>query len=157
MSNLFIALTRGMFLIVAGWSTIKPIANIEPWFIGLIFACYIMGAATTKDFSDIKGDRLFGIKTLPILYGSEKTAKIIAPFFYLPFMVLIPLGVTINIIRMTALPLTLLSLWGLYTAKLITQKPQELTLEKNHVSWKHMYFTLIVGQIGFAIAYFIKR
>lgn len=154
-SNIFIALPRGMFLIVAGWSTAKPIFNIEPWFIGLIFALYLMGAATTKDFSDIKGDNQFGIKTLPVLYGPEKAAKMISPFLYIPFM-LIPLGVIAKIIRLTTLPLTLLAIWGLYTAKLITQRPQELTLEKNHISWKHMYFMLIVGQIGFAIAYFIK-
>lgn len=154
-SNVFIALPRGMFLIVAGWSAFKPVFNVEPWFIGLIFALYLMGAATTKDFSDIKGDSRFGIKTLPVLYGPEKTAKIISPFLYIPFM-LIPLGVIAGIIRFTTLPLTLLAVWGLYTAKLIIKRPQELTLEKNHISWKHMYLMLIVGQIGFAIAYLIK-
>jgi 4-hydroxybenzoate polyprenyltransferase len=154
-SNIFIALPRGMFLIVAGWSTVRPIFNIEPWFIGLIFALYLMGAATTKDFSDIKGDSQFGIKTLPVLYGPEKAARMISPFLYIPFM-LIPLGVIAKVIRLTTLPLTSLVLWGLYTAKLIMEKPQDLTLEKNHISWKHMYLMLIVGQIGFAIAYLIK-
>lgn len=154
-SNIFIALPRGMFLIVAGWSITKSIFNIEPWFIGLIFALYLLGAATTKDFSDTRGDNKFGIKTLPVLYGPEKAAKIISPFLYAPFM-LIPLGVTTKIIRLTTLPLTLLVFWGLYTAKLIMEKPEELTLEKNHISWKHMYLMLIVGQLGFAIAYLIK-
>ncbi len=154
-SNIFIALPRGMFLIIAGWSTVKPIFNIQPWFIGLIFALYLMGAATTKDFSDIRGDNQFGIKTLPVLYGPEKAAKIISPFLYIPFL-FIPLGVGAKIIKLTTLPLTLLFIWGLYTAKLITKEPQELALEKNHISWKHMYLMLIVGQIGFAIAYFIK-
>jgi geranylgeranylglycerol-phosphate geranylgeranyltransferase len=155
LSNIFIAIPRGMLLIVAGWSITKSIFSIEPWFIGLIFALYLMGAASTKDFSDIEGDRRFGIKTLPVIYGPEKAAKMISPFFYAPFM-LIPLGVAAGIIRLTALPLTLLIFWGLHTAKLIAGKPLELTLEKNHISWKHMYLTLIVGQLGFAIAYLIK-
>jgi 4-hydroxybenzoate polyprenyltransferase len=154
-SNIAIALPRGMLLIVAGWSTVKSVFSIEPWFIGLIFALYLTGAATTKDFSDIKGDSQFGIKTLPILYGPEKAAKIISPFLYIPFM-LIPLGVIVNIIKLTALPLVLFVMWGLYTAKLITKRPQDLTLEQNHISWKHMYFMLIAGQVGFAIAYLIK-
>ena len=154
-SNIAIALPRGAFLIVAGWSVNKSIFNIEPWFIGLIFVLYLMGAATTKDFSDIKGDSQFEIRTLPVIYGPEKAAKIISPFLYLPFM-LIPLGVITGIIKLTALPLTFLVIWGLYTAKLITKRPQDLTLEKNHISWKHMYFMLIVGQIGFAAAYLIK-
>lgn len=154
-SNLSIALPRGMLLIVAGWSAARPVNNIEPWFIGFIFALYLIGAATTKDFSDIKGDKQFGIRTLPVIYSPEKAARIISPFFFLPFM-LIPVGVAMNIIRFTALPLVLLSVWGLFTARLIMKKPQGLTLEKNHISWKHMYLILIVGQIGFAIAYLIK-
>ncbi|MBU1923918.1 MAG: UbiA family prenyltransferase, partial [Candidatus Omnitrophica bacterium] len=99
-SNISIALPRGMLLIVAGWSVEKSILHIEPWFIGLIFALYLMGAATTKDFSDIKGDSRFGIKTLPVLYGPEKAAKMIAPFLYIPFL-LIPVGVMLKIIRLT--------------------------------------------------------
>jgi 4-hydroxybenzoate polyprenyltransferase len=154
-SNISIALPRGMLLIVAGWSVNKSIFNAEPWFIGLIFALYLMGAATTKDFSDIKGDSQFGIKTLPVLYGPEKAAKIISPFLYIPFM-LIPLGVICGIIKVIALPLTFLVIWGLYTANLITKRPQDLTLERNHISWKHMYFMLMAGQLGFAIAYIIR-
>jgi len=155
LSNISIALPRGMLLIVAGWSVEKSIFHIEPWFIGLIFALYLLGAVTTKDFSDIKGDSRFGIKTLPVLFGPEKATKIIAPFLYIPFL-LIPLGVMFKVIRLTALPLAFLAIWGLYTARLITEKPQELTLEKNHISWKHMYLMLIGGQIGFAIAYLLK-
>ncbi|MDD4894568.1 MAG: UbiA family prenyltransferase [Candidatus Omnitrophica bacterium] len=156
LSNICIALPRGMLLIVAGWSIIKPVFHIEPWFIGLIFALYLFGAATTKDFSDIEGDKRFGVKTLPVLYGPVMAAKMISPFLYAPFL-LIPIGVIFGIIRVQALPLTLLAIWGVYTAKLITKKPQGLTLEKNHISWKHMYFMLIVGQLGFAASYFIKK
>ncbi len=155
LSSVCIALPRGMLLIVAGWSIVSPVWVIEPWFIGLIFALYLMGASVTKDFSDIKGDREFSIKTLPVLYGPERSAKIIAPFFYLPF-ILIPLGVINKIILPQSLPLVLLGLWGFYTAKLILLRPQDLTLEKNHISWKHMYLILIVGQLGFAAAYLIK-
>ncbi len=155
LSNAFIALARGLLLIVAGWSIARPVFNIEPWFIGLIFALYLLGAATTKDFSDIQGDSRFGIRTLPVVYGPEKAAKMISPFFYIPFT-LIPLGVVFGIIRLTAMPLTLLVIWGMYTARLITRRPRELALETNHISWKHMYLMLIIGQLGFAVAYLIK-
>lgn len=154
-SNVAIAIPRGMLLIVAGWSVIRPVSSLEPWFIGLIFALYISGAASTKDFSDVKGDSSFGIKTLPVLYGPQKTARIISPFFYMPFL-LIPIGVALNIIRAATLPLTLMGLWGVYTAKLITKNPEGLTFEKNHISWKHMYLMLIAAQLGFAAAYLLK-
>jgi len=154
-SNIFIAIPRGMLLIVAGWSVYRPVSTVEPWFIGGIFALYLMGAATTKDFSDMEGDKRYGIRTLPVVYGPEKAAKIIAPFLYMPFL-LIPAGIMLKALRVKTLPLALLSIWGLYTAKLIIRKPRELTFEKNHISWKHMYFLLAAGQLGFAIAYLIK-
>jgi geranylgeranylglycerol-phosphate geranylgeranyltransferase len=154
-SNIYIAIPRGMFLIVSGWSIVRSIWTVEPWFIGLIFTLYLMGASVTKDFSDVKGDRRFSIRTLPVIYGPEKSARIISPFFYLPF-ILIPLGVATKIILPQTLPLTCLGIWGFYTAKLILLRPQDLTIEQNHISWKHMYFTLIAGQLGFALAYIIK-
>jgi 4-hydroxybenzoate polyprenyltransferase len=154
-NNLSIAVPRGMLLIVAGWSSVKSIFHVEPWYVGLLFSLYLTGAVTTKDFADIKGDRQFGIHTLPVLYGPRKTVQIISPFLYLPFM-LIPLGFVIGILRPTVLPLTLLLIWGVYTVRLLTKNPEELTLEKNHISWKHMYGTLIIGQLGFAVAYLIK-
>lgn len=154
-SNAAIAFVRGMLLIVAGWSISRTVFSPEPWFIGLIFALYLLGAAATKDFSDMPGDARGGIRTLPLVYGPEKAAQIISPFFYLPFL-LIPLGVAAGIIRPAALPLTALSLWGFYAARLITRNPKQLALEKNHVSWKHMYLILITGQLGFAAAYLIS-
>lgn len=154
-NNGVIALARGMLLIVAGWGIVRPVFSPAPWFIGLIFALYLAGAATTKDFSDIPGDARFGIKTLPVVFGPEQAARLISPFFYFPF-VLIPLGIISGILRTATLPLTLLFFWGFYTAHLLTRRPQDLTLEKNHISWKHMYLILIAGQIGFAIAYLIK-
>ena len=86
-----------MLLKVAGWSTVKTIFGLEPWYIGAIFGLFVLGASTTKDFADIEGDRAGGCQTLPILYGVKKAAWIIAPFFVLPF-VLIPIGVWAGIL-----------------------------------------------------------
>ncbi len=151
-ANLAIAFLRGLLLIVAGWSSMRSAFALAPWFVGGIFFLYLLGAATTKDFADMKGDAKFGIKTLPVVYGPQKTTKIISPFFVIPFL-LIPLGVLLRIIRPTSLPLAMLAIWGLYVRKLILKNPQALTIEANHISWKHMYLLLITGQLGFAIAY----
>ncbi len=56
-----------------------------------IFVLFLIGAASTKDFADIEGDRAGGCKTLPILHGVAKAAWIIAPFFVFPWL-LLPLG-----------------------------------------------------------------
>jgi len=157
-ANLTIAIPRGCLLIVAGWTAVRSFYDFEPWFIGSIFALYLLGAASTKDFSDIKGDKMYGCNTLPIILGAKKAAITIAPFFVLPFL-LIPYGKINGMLTGSTIvlyPLTaILVVWGGYTAYLILRKPEELTLEANHISWKHMYLMLLVGQIGFALAYLI--
>ena len=59
-ANITIAIPRGVLLKVAGWSTVKTIMGAEPWYIGTIFGLFLLGAASTKDFADIEGDRAGG-------------------------------------------------------------------------------------------------
>ena len=82
-----------MLLKVAGWSTVKTIVGVEPWYIGAIFGLFLLGAASTKDFADIEGRprRRLQDPAHP-LRGRRRAAWIIAPFFVLPFF-LIPVGV----------------------------------------------------------------
>jgi len=155
-ANITIAIPRGVFLKVAGWSAVKTVIGLEPWYIGSIFGLFLLGASSTKDFADIPGDRADGCKTLPILYGVRNAAWIISPFFVFPFF-LIPIGVRLGIL--TGNPVLLMVLgplliaYGLYTSYLMVRKPEELASTENHVSWKHMYLMMMVAQVGFALAY----
>ena len=56
-ANVTIAIPRGVLLKVAGWSSVKTIVGVEPWYIGAIFGLFLLGATTTKDFADMEGDR----------------------------------------------------------------------------------------------------
>ena len=164
LANFTIAIPRGILLKVAGWAMVARILYMEPWYIGTIFGLYLIGAASTKDFADIKGDLAGGCRTLPIIYGVRKAAWIISPFFIFPWL-LIPLGarlpdpqnpahpiLTGNSMILTSLGI-LLTLWGCYTVYLLLRDPNSLTETENHPSWKHMYLILMAGQIGFALAY----
>ena len=155
-ANVTIAIPRGLLLKVAGWSTVKTIMGLEPWFIGTIFGLFVLGASSTKDFADIPGDRAGGCQTLPILYGVKAAAWIIAPFFILPF-VLIPVGVLTHVLTGNALLLMILGpaliLYGIYTVYLLVRRPEELAATENHPSWTHMYRMIMVAQVGFALAY----
>jgi geranylgeranylglycerol-phosphate geranylgeranyltransferase len=173
-ANLTIAIPRGLLLKVAGWtmvayafSTEPPfLASSEPWFIGAVFMFFLLGAASTKDFSDIKGDAAGGCRTLPIAYGVKRAAWMIAPFFVFPWLML-PLGVILDdpfspghrILTGNASFLSLfglaLALWGAYTVWLIVRNPDELTATENHPSWRHMYLMMMAAQVGFAVAYLI--
>src|SRR4029453_3271581 len=87
-ANVTIAIPRGVLLKVAGWSAVKTVIAVEPWFIGSIFGLFLLGASTTKDFADMEGDARGGCRTLPIIYGVRRAAWMISPSFVLPFLMI---------------------------------------------------------------------
>jgi len=165
-ANLTIAVPRGWLLKVAGWSCVAPIArDVEPWYIGGIFFLFLLGAASTKDYSDMEGDRAAGCITLPLRYGVKTSAWMIAPFFVLPWL-LIPLGILVtkpgrsvpvlsgNPVLLVVLGIVLAA-YGIFTAYLILRDPTSLAKTENHPSWTHMYRLMMLAQVGFAAAYIV--
>jgi 4-hydroxybenzoate polyprenyltransferase len=157
-ANVTIAVPRGVLLKVAGWSCVKTILGVEPWYIGMIFGLFLLGASTTKDFADMEGDAKGGCRTLPIVYGVRRAAWMISPSFVVPFM-LIAVGAATGILTGNHLPLQLLAIgmtaYGVYVCYLMLRRPEDLAVEENHVSWAHMYRMMFVAQIGFALAYLL--
>ena len=158
LANLTIAIPRGCLLKVAGWTMVARALSAEPWFIGAIFMLFLLGAASTKDFSDMKGDLAGGCHTLPIRFGVRRAAWMIAPFFVFPWL-LMPIGIRYGILTGNPTFVTLLGLglaaWGMYTVWLIVRDPEELTATENHPSWRHMYMMMMAAQVGFAAAYVV--
>ena len=157
-ANITIAIPRGVLLKVAGWSSVKTIVGVEPWYIGAIFGLFLLGATTTKDFADMDGDRRGGCRTLPIQYGVRRAAWMISPSFVVPWL-MIPAGawlgvLTGNFLLLQALGIVM-TIYGLYVLYLMLRRPEELAVEENHVSWAHMYRMMFVAQIGFALAYLL--
>jgi 4-hydroxybenzoate polyprenyltransferase len=163
-ANVTIALPRGTLLKVAGWSLAQSIVSIEAWYIGLVMGLFLIGATTTKDFADVQGDAAYGVKTLPVVYGAEKAAKVVAPFLVLPFL-LLPLGVGLSrwYPVLTGQPVDLImlgvicTLWGAHIAARILGDPDSLTQTENHPAWRHMYYLMIFIQVGFVVAYLPRQ
>ena len=157
-ANVTIAVPRGVLLKVAGWSAVKTVMGVEPWYIGSIFGLFLLGATTTKDFADMEGDAREGCRTLPIQFGVTRAAWMISPSFVLPFL-LIPIGAWSGILTGHFWLLQVLGLvmttYGLYVCYLMLRRPDELAVEENHVSCAHMYRIMFVAQIGFALAYLL--
>jgi len=157
-ANVTIAIPRGVLLKVAGWSSVKTIAGVEPWYIGAIFGLFLLGATTTKDFADMEGDRRGGCRTLPIQYGVTRAAWMISPSFVVPF-VMINIGAAMHVLTGNVWLLQILgglmTVYGLYVLYLMLRRPEDLAVEENHVSWAHMYRMMFVAQIGFALAYLL--
>jgi 4-hydroxybenzoate polyprenyltransferase len=156
LANLVIAIPRGVLLKVAGWACVRDFGRMEPWYIGLIFGLFLVGATTTKDFADAKGDAAAGYRTLPVVLGAKRAAWLVAPFLILPFL-LIPYGISIGVLSGSRTILGLLTaalgIWGSYVVYLMVRRPDDLARTENHPSWTHMYVMMFVAQIGFALAY----
>ena len=163
-ANVTIAIPRGCLLKVAGWTLVASAFSAEPWAIGSLFGLFLLGASSTKDFSDAAGDRAGGCETLPVKYGNRKAVAMISPFFVAPWLLLVGLAwakdpftpgqrlLSGNPVLLTALGF-LLAAWGAYTVHLLRRNPDELATTENHPSWTHMYLMLMAAQIGFAAAY----
>lgn len=164
MANGTIAVTRGCLLTVAGWGCVASVLVPEPWFIGFVFMIFLLGAASTKDFADIDGDRAGGVNTLPVLYGQRKTARIIAPFCVAPWIFLLSGSFLHNpwngepILYAKRFPILVLgfvlALYGFFILRMM-YKLDGISTEGNHPAWRHMYLMMIVAQIGLVICYAI--
>lgn len=164
LANLTIAIPRGGLLKVAGWAFVASVAFAEAWAIGAVFALFLLGAMSTKDFSDMEGDRAHGCITLPIRFGVRRAAQMMAPFFVLPWLLIPILArlpdpdgrggalLTGNRTLLTALGLGLAA-WGAYATWLLLRDPEDLARTENHPAWTHMYLLMMTAQIGFALAY----
>jgi 4-hydroxybenzoate polyprenyltransferase len=162
LANPTMAFPRGVLLLVAGY-----VAHLEltgqlgifwgkpaPWAAGVIMFLFLLGAASTKDFADIEGDKAFGARTIPVVLGVKRAAWVISPFFVIPFL-LIPVAIyALHYLIPATLPLLALAFYGAFIAWLILRDPESLALEGNHPSWKHMYLLMMLAQIGFGAAYF---
>lgn len=160
-ANIAMAVPRGFLMIVGGWVAVSPAdwANPTPWLIGSLIFLYVVGAASTKDFADVVGDEKGGAITVVVKYGFRKAAWIIAPFLVIPYLVLPILAIVAGPehLRPQVMWLTILAIWGAYTAWLILRDPDSLALEGNHPSWKHMYMLMMATQLGFAIIYALPQ
>jgi len=169
LANITIAIPRGVLLPVAGWCAVvglgandeiagKGVFSAEIWYLAAMSGLFILGAATTKDYADIEGDRAEGCSTLPIRYGVKRSVWMTAPSLVVPFLML-PLGVRLGILTGHPTALILLgwglAAWGTYTAWLLVRDPDALTTGSEHPSWRHMYLLMVGSQVGVAVAYVI--
>jgi 4-hydroxybenzoate polyprenyltransferase len=160
-SNLSVAWARGMLGFVAAWSIFDdPLLphnglpfDLTPFMIGGIMFLFLVGATTTKDFTDIEGDRRYGMNTLPVVYGPRKAVMYSSPFLVIPFLI-IPIAAYLDILKPQAALLAILVIWAFYLIYLLERSKfeQDTKLENSPV-WKHMYLILLALQLGFLIVY----
>jgi 4-hydroxybenzoate polyprenyltransferase len=152
-----IAVPRGFLVPVAGWSLVAPPETSDPWALGAVVGLFVLGAAATKDFADVEGDRAHGCRTLPVVLGPRRAARAIAPFLVLPFA-LHPLFALLGWLGPPVGAFALLggalAVLGLLTARSLLADPARLTIrERNHPAWRAMYLLLLAAHLGYAAVY----
>jgi chlorophyll synthase len=146
LANPTIALPRGFLVPVAGWATLAPVTSAEPFVLGLVPGLFVLGAATTKDFADVEGDRAHGCRTLPVVLGLAPAARIVAPFLGLPFLlspVLAAAGWLGPSVLRFAVAGGVLAAGGAWTARALLRDPSSLATERNHPAWRGMYLLML--------------
>jgi 4-hydroxybenzoate polyprenyltransferase len=94
-SNLAIATPRGGLGIIAAYSAFNYPTN-EVLLAGFIFALYIFGVNTLKDFPDEAGDKMLGVRNFVTVYGKRGAKLIVSIFSLIPFIILYifsPIGI----------------------------------------------------------------
>lgn len=147
LNQVWIAVPRGLFGILASWSVFGNPFDIVPLTIGLVALIFFIGAMTTKDIVDCEADQKTGTRTLINTFGLRKAAFISLPFLIIPYLA-IPLLVHYHIIDAYFLPLTIFIIPSFFIFYLMFKQHQSKTLE-NVQGWSLMYVTYLFYAISF--------
>jgi geranylgeranylglycerol-phosphate geranylgeranyltransferase len=160
LANLTIATPRGFLLPLAGWAAVSAPRGagipLDAWILAAVSGLFVLGAATTKDYADMEGDRAGGCITLPLRFGVEKSVLLVAPFLVVPWLV-VTVATTIGHLSGNHFVLfwgsLVLAAMGLRTVRLLVRDPQALTGRSTHPSWVLMYLLMVLSQVVVAAAY----
>ena len=148
-SQIWIAIPRGMFGILASWSVFGDPFTATPLIIGSIATVYLIGGMATKDITDSEADRKTGVRTLINTFGSRKTALICFPFIFFPFT-FIPIFINQGLLQEYLWPLSFIVVLSFVILYLMVRETESTTLE-NVQAWSIMYTQYIFFALGFGI------
>jgi 4-hydroxybenzoate polyprenyltransferase len=148
-NQIWIAIPRGMFGILASWSVFgaNPFSP-TPLIIGAIATTYLVGGMATKDIVDSVADKQTGVRTLINTYGNRKTAWICFPFMLFPFL-FIPIFFNYGL-EQYLWPLMLACLPSFLILYLMIRPVESKTLE-NVQAWSIMYAQYIFFAMSFSL------
>jgi 4-hydroxybenzoate polyprenyltransferase len=148
-NQIWVAIPRGMFGILASWSVFGNPFTPTPLVIGAIATTYLIGGMATKDITDSEADRATGTKTMINTIGTRKTALMVFPFMFFPF-VFIPIFINQGWLEDYLNPLVIIVLFSFLILYLMVRETESKTLE-NIQAWSIMYTQYIFFALGFAI------
>lgn len=144
-NNLVQATIRGVIGPLAVWAVYNNI-NAEIMGLCLTMFVFITFSQSIKDYDDLEGDKKFGIRTLPVVYGIKKTTGLIVSGTAISFFLLgiLTYAKILNFwVAVFYVPIAAIFLFYL-------SKPNQSLLE-NRQSWVLFYGCMVMLLIGFMI------
>ena len=148
-NQLWVALPRGFFAILASWSVFSNPLTPLPIAMGCIAALFLFGGTATKDILDAGADRTVGTKTLVNVFGIKATALTSLVFMTIAFLLILPL-VYFQLINSSFLLLTFLVFLSIFIGWLMFHNHKNTTCE-NTSAWTLMYATYFIFAISFTV------
>ncbi|MEM1944149.1 MAG: UbiA family prenyltransferase [Nitrososphaerota archaeon] len=142
LNNLALATPRGGLGIMTAYSAFGNPLSLEILLPAFLFAVYIFGANTLKDFEDIEADRKHGVRTVPVVLGRVYAAAFTFPFLLLPILVLIYFDF-MNLANLIPLPTTLLM------GYVIASNPGLTGVER--LMWRIFYINYALLMVCYAV------
>jgi len=149
LNQIWIAIPRGLFGILASWSVFgNPLEKI-PLTIGFIVMTFLMGGSITKDIIDSEADKKNGTKTLINTYGIKKASLMVLPFMVLPFAY-IPILINCGLLSPYLWVLSFLAIPAYLVFHLMLRDKKTARVLENTPSWALMYCTYLLFAFGFS-------
>jgi len=147
-SNFALAFGYTAICILGGWSIFREIHE-APLFVIAFLTIQDAGANVVKDFVDYEADALFGISTLPVKFGAEKSLIMISPFF-VGLYLLVPLLYSVGHLSQVYLPISLFLLWGIY---ILSSLKHDFSRKNRERIFLQSFFMSVLTEIAFTAAY----
>ena len=149
LNQVWIALPRGFFGVLAAWSVFGDPFQKLPLAIGAIATTYLIGGMATKDIVDSDADKKTGTHTMINTYGSKKTALVSFPFMFFPFALVLPM-INEGWLEHYLWPLVFLLIPSCLIFYFMIRETESKTLENVH-AWSIMYIEYIFFALGFSL------
>jgi 4-hydroxybenzoate polyprenyltransferase len=149
-NQIWIAIPRGLFGILASWSVFGSPLEKLPLTIGFIAMTFLIGGSITKDIIDSEADKKTGTRTLINTYGIKKAALMALPFMVFPF-VYIPILIEVGLLNPNLWILSFLAIPAYLVFHLMLRDKKTSGVLENTMSWTLMYFTYFLFAFGFSL------
>lgn len=138
-NNLWQGFSRGFLPWVAVWSLSGRWA-VLPFALGTVVALWVTGYQTTKDFGDVAGDRRYGVRTLPVVWGVEGSVR------FMGWMAACAFGILAVFVLARVVPARYAVLLALAVPSVVilakVRAPGAPRVLENGPAWMLMYATL---------------